>query len=52
MVISRRRSPSTVNLATPSRKRSISASVKSLIFEVWAMPAASQILPDVVRPMP
>src|SRR6478735_7165245 len=41
--VSRRRSPSTVNLPICSRSLSISASVRSLIFADWRTPAASQM---------
>src|SRR5512140_2178233 len=50
--VSRRRSPSTVNLVTCSRSLSISASVRSLIFVVRATPTTSQICFARERPMP
>src|SRR5512142_1624411 len=49
---SRRRSPSTVNLVTCSRRRSISASVRSLILVERFTPATSQIILARERPMP
>jgi hypothetical protein len=50
--VSRRRSPSTVNLPTCSRILSISASVRSLIFVVCFTPAESQITRARERPTP
>src|SRR5580765_7790024 len=50
--VSRRRSPSTVNLATCSRSLSISASVRSLILDDCFTPADSQIARARARPMP
>src|SRR5438552_10400034 len=50
--VSRRRSPSTVNLEICSRSLSISASVRSLIFAEILTPAASQIERARDRPTP
>src|SRR5689334_13485245 len=50
--VSRRRSPSTVNLPTCSRSLSISASVRSLILAECLTPAASQMSRARERPMP
>src|SRR5258707_5505373 len=50
--VSRRKSPSTVNLVTCSRSLSISASVRSLIFDECFTPAASQMRRARARPTP
>src|SRR5471030_1603987 len=50
--VSRRRSPSTVNLPTCSRSLSISASVRSLILADCLMPTVSQMSRARERPMP
>src|SRR5689334_10678089 len=49
---SRRRSPSTVNLATFSRMRSSSLSFRSLILRLGCTPAAARIACARARPMP
>ena len=49
---SRRRSPSTVNLATCSRSLSMSVSDRSLILAELLTPAAPQMPARAERPMP
>src|SRR5512135_2348656 len=52
MVISRRRSPSTANLPTPSRSLSMASSFRSLILVAGLTPACSQIRRARECPMP